>query len=153
MSERRTMCSSAKNGKLLTTIPSRHRISARCAVCRTICARVAPRASRPSIANTTEIPITNTKVGNTRSVAVSPFHSAWFMDGGIRRGADVVRALARGANAVLIGRPYLYGLAVNGSTGVQHVVEILRRELEAAMALTGRTSIARIDRGVLWPEP
>jgi len=75
------------------------------------------------------------------------------MDGGIRRGADVVRALARGANAVLIGRPYLYGLAVNGSTGVQHVVEILRRELEAAMALTGRTSIARIDRGVLWPEP
>ena len=74
------------------------------------------------------------------------------MDGGIRRGADVVRALGRGANAVLIGRPYLYGLAVNGSAGVQHVVEILRRELEGAMALTGRTTIARIDRTVLWPE-
>jgi 4-hydroxymandelate oxidase len=74
------------------------------------------------------------------------------MDGGIRRGAEVLKALARGANAVLIGRPYLYGLTVNGSAGVQHVVEILRRELEVAMALTGRTTIGTIDRGVLWPE-
>jgi 4-hydroxymandelate oxidase len=74
------------------------------------------------------------------------------MDGGIRRGGDVVKALARGASAVLIGRPYLYGLAVNGSDGVQHIVEILRRELEAAMALTGRTTIAQIDRTVLWPD-
>lgn len=74
------------------------------------------------------------------------------MDGGIRRGGDVLKALARGANAVLIGRPYLYGLAVNGSAGVQHVVEILRRELEVAMALTGRAAIAKIDRTVLWPD-
>ena len=74
------------------------------------------------------------------------------MDGGIRRGGDVLKALARGANAVLIGRPYLYGLAVNGSEGVQHIVEILRRELETAMALTGRTTIAQIDRTVLWPD-
>ena len=74
------------------------------------------------------------------------------MDGGIRRGGDVVKALARGANAVLIGRPYLYGLAVNGSDGVQHIVEILRRELETAMALTGRTRLAQIDRTVLWPD-
>ncbi len=74
------------------------------------------------------------------------------MDGGIRRGGDVLKALARGASAVLVGRPYLYGLAVNGSDGVQHIVEILRRELETAMALTGRTTIAQIDRTVLWPE-
>jgi 4-hydroxymandelate oxidase len=74
------------------------------------------------------------------------------MDGGIRRGGDALKALARGANAVLIGRPYLYGLAVNGSAGVQHIVEILRRELETAMALTGRTRIAQIDRTVLWPD-
>jgi 4-hydroxymandelate oxidase len=73
------------------------------------------------------------------------------MDGGIRRGGDVLKALARGASAVLIGRPYLYGLAVNGSEGVQHVVEILRREFETAMGLTGRTTIAQIDRTVLWP--
>jgi len=74
------------------------------------------------------------------------------MDGGIRRGTDVLKALAFGANAVLIGRPYLYGLAVNGAEGVRHVVEILRTELEAAMALAGRTSIAAIDRSVLWPQ-
>jgi 4-hydroxymandelate oxidase len=74
------------------------------------------------------------------------------MDGGIRRGGDVLKALGRGATAVLIGRPYLYGLAVNGSDGVRHIVEILRAELEAAMALTGRTTIAQIDRTVLWPD-
>lgn len=74
------------------------------------------------------------------------------MDGGIRRGGDIVKALARGANAILVGRPYLYGLAVNGSEGVRHVVQILRTELESAMALTGRTSIAQIDRSTLWPE-
>jgi len=72
------------------------------------------------------------------------------VDGGIRRGTDVLKGLANGATAVLIGRPYLYGLAVAGSDGVRHVVEILRTELEAAMALTGRTSIRAIDRSVLW---
>ena len=71
------------------------------------------------------------------------------MDGGIRRGGDVLKALALGANAVQIGRPYLHGLAVNGSAGVQHIVEILHRELEGAMALTGRTTIAQIDRTVV----
>jgi 4-hydroxymandelate oxidase len=74
------------------------------------------------------------------------------MDGGIRRGGDVLKAMARGATAVLIGRPYLYGLAVNGGDGVRHIVEILRREFETAMALTGRTTIAQIDRTVLWPD-
>ncbi len=72
------------------------------------------------------------------------------IDGGIRRGGDVLKALALGAAAVLIGRPYLYGLAVAGADGIRDVVEILRAELEAAMALTGRTSIATIDRTVLW---
>lgn len=74
------------------------------------------------------------------------------VDGGIRRGTDVLKALALGANAVLIGRPYLYGLAVSGAEGVTRVVEILRSELEMAMALTGRPTIARIDRTVLWRE-
>lgn len=72
------------------------------------------------------------------------------MDGGIRRGTDVLKALAIGANAVLVGRPYLYGLGVGGSDGVRHVIEILRDELQAAMALTGRRSIAEIDKSVLW---
>ena len=72
------------------------------------------------------------------------------VDGGIRRGTDVLKALAFGANAVLIGRPYVYGLAVDGSRGVTRIVSILRRELEMAMAHTGRTSIAAIDQTALW---
>jgi 4-hydroxymandelate oxidase len=51
---------------------------------------------------------------------------------------------------VLIGRPYLYGLAVNGAEGVSRVVDILRDELQMAMALTGRPNIASISRSVLW---
>ncbi|MGD0732193.1 MAG: alpha-hydroxy acid oxidase [Terracidiphilus sp.] len=73
------------------------------------------------------------------------------VDGGIRRGTDVLKALALGANAVLIGRPYVYGLAAIGQSGVTKVVNILQRELLMAMALTGRTDIASIDRSVLWP--
>jgi len=72
------------------------------------------------------------------------------VDGGIRRGTDVLKALALGANAVLIGRPYLYGLSVAGDAGVAKVVNILRAELEMAMALTGRPTVASIDRSVLW---
>jgi len=72
------------------------------------------------------------------------------VDGGIRRGTDVLKALALGAAAVLVGRPYLYGLAVGGAGGVTHVINILRRELEMAMASTGRPTIASIDSSVLW---
>lgn len=73
------------------------------------------------------------------------------VDGGIRRGTDVLKALALGATAVQIGRPYLYGLGVGGADGVTRVVQILRHEFEAAMMLTGRPTIASIDRSVLWP--
>lgn len=72
------------------------------------------------------------------------------VDGGIRRGTDVLKALALGATAVMIGRPYVYGLAVAGAAGAAAVIEILRRELEQAMALTGRSSIASIDASVVW---
>ncbi|MSU34300.1 MAG: alpha-hydroxy-acid oxidizing protein [Pedosphaera sp.] len=72
------------------------------------------------------------------------------MDGGIRRGTDVLKALACGASAVLIGRPYLHGLAVAGSAGVAKTVAILREELEQAMALTGRTQLTAIEKSVLW---
>jgi 4-hydroxymandelate oxidase len=72
------------------------------------------------------------------------------VDGGIRRGTDVLKALAFGASAVLIGRPYLYGLGAEGETGVTKVVNILQREFKMAMALTGRTNIGSIDRSVIW---
>jgi 4-hydroxymandelate oxidase len=70
-------------------------------------------------------------------------------DGGIRRGVDIVRALALGASAVLVGRPCMFGLAAAGAVGVAHVLRILRGELELAMALTGRATCAAIDRDLL----
>ena len=72
------------------------------------------------------------------------------VDGGIRRGTDVVKALALGAAAVLIGRPYCYGLSIGGSAGVRRVVEILRAELEAAMMLSGVAQLAEIHRSLLY---
>jgi 4-hydroxymandelate oxidase len=72
------------------------------------------------------------------------------VDGGIRRGTDIIKAFALGASAVQIGRPYLWGLGISGAEGVTRVVEILRKEFEMAMALTGRPTIASIDRSVLW---
>ena len=73
--------------------------------------------------------------------------AAVLMDGGIRRGTDVVKALALGANAVLIGRPVLWGLAVDGEEGVRHVLQLLRAELDLAMALCGASNV-----GELWPD-
>jgi len=73
------------------------------------------------------------------------------VDGGIRRGTDVLKALALGANAVLIGRPYLYGLAADGADGVSSVVNMLRREFELSMALAGCPSLDKISRSALWP--
>ncbi len=72
------------------------------------------------------------------------------VDGGIRRGTDVIKALALGASAVQIGRPYLWGLGVAGADGVARVVAILRKEFEMAMALMGRPTLASIDRSALW---
>lgn len=60
------------------------------------------------------------------------------LDSGVRSGADVLRAIERGAAAVLIGRPYVWGLAVAGALGVAHVLRLMRDEMELAMALTGR---------------
>lgn len=66
-------------------------------------------------------------------------------DGGIRRGTDVIKALAMGANACSIGRPYLYGLTVAGQTGVEHTLQILREEIERDMTLLGTPTISDID--------
>lgn len=69
-----------------------------------------------------------------------------YVDGGIRRGTDILKALALGARAVLVGRPVLWGLAVNGAEGAYQVLELLRKELELAMALSGRPTLDSIDR-------
>lgn len=68
------------------------------------------------------------------------------MDGGIRRGSDVVKAICLGAKAVLIGRAYAYGLAAAGSDGVGRVLEILRSDIDRTLRLLGCDSIARLDR-------
>ncbi len=70
-------------------------------------------------------------------------------DGGIRSGQDVVRALALGARSCMIGRAFLYGLGAGGEAGVRKAIDIIRREMEITMVLTGRRSIAEIDRGIL----
>jgi 4-hydroxymandelate oxidase len=75
------------------------------------------------------------------------------MDGGVRRGTDVLKALALGAAAVLIGRPTVWGLAAEGEDGVVGVLEILRLELQNAMALTGCGSVAGIGRELVARAP
>lgn len=79
-----------------------------------------------------------------------------FIDGGIRRGTDIVKAIALGADAVFIGRPILWGLAVNGEQGVYQVIEILKQELDLAMALCGYSSILELKengRNLLYRKP
>jgi 4-hydroxymandelate oxidase len=75
------------------------------------------------------------------------------VDGGIRRGTDVVKALALGAEAVLVGRPVLWGLAVDGQLGVERVLGLLRGELDTAMALCGCASISEIRGDLVRPLP
>jgi L-lactate dehydrogenase (cytochrome) len=70
-------------------------------------------------------------------------------DSGIRRGSDIVAALALGARGVLIGRPHLYGLAAAGEPGVRHAIDILAKELRTTMALCGAASLAELDRDLL----
>jgi 4-hydroxymandelate oxidase len=73
------------------------------------------------------------------------------MDGGIRRGTDVLKALALGARAVLVGRPLVWGLAAAGEEGAANVLEILRRELDVALALAGCRSVADAGRHLIRP--
>jgi 4-hydroxymandelate oxidase len=74
---------------------------------------------------------------------------ALLVDGGIRRGTDIIKALALGANAVLLGRPVLWGLARGGETGVRHVLQLLRDEFDLALALTGCRSPGELSRDYL----
>jgi 4-hydroxymandelate oxidase len=71
------------------------------------------------------------------------------LDGGVRRGTDVLKALALGANAVLVGRPILWGLALGGSEGVESVLRTLRDELDLALALAGCASVREISRDLV----
>jgi isopentenyl diphosphate isomerase/L-lactate dehydrogenase-like FMN-dependent dehydrogenase len=75
------------------------------------------------------------------------------LDGGIRRGGDVVKALALGARAVMIGRAYLWGLAANGQAGVENVLDILHSGIDSALIGLGRNSVRELTpKDVLVPE-
>ena len=75
------------------------------------------------------------------------------VDGGIRRGTDVVKALALGARAVMIGRPVLWGLAVAGEDGVRRVLELLLADIDTALALAGAPRAAELDRSWVQRAP
>ena len=76
-----------------------------------------------------------------------------WMDGGIRSGQDVLKAIALGARGTLIGRAFLYGLGALGEAGVSRCLEIIRNELDLTMALCGRTDIRDVNRSILWSNP
>src|SRR2546423_15380930 len=71
------------------------------------------------------------------------------IDGGFRRGTDILKALALGAKAICIARPYLYGLVAFGQSGVERVIELLRTELALDMGLAGVPNLAAIDRSLV----
>ena len=75
------------------------------------------------------------------------------VDGGIRRGTDVVKALALGARAVLVGRPVLWGLAVAGEEGARRVLELLLADIDIALALVGAPRAAQLDRSWVQRAP
>ncbi|MBI2999673.1 MAG: alpha-hydroxy-acid oxidizing protein, partial [Deltaproteobacteria bacterium] len=89
----------------------------------------------------------------SEAVAANKGRMEILLDGGIRRGADVVKALALGARAVFIGRPLFWGLAVDGERGVMRVLEILREEMQITMAKCGKPTIASIDSTVMVKAP
>jgi L-lactate dehydrogenase (cytochrome) len=74
-------------------------------------------------------------------------------DGGVRTGLDVVKMVALGARAVLIGRAWAWAVAARGGAGVRHVLEVIKADIDVAMALTGQTSIADVDRSALRDSP
>ena len=84
------------------------------------------------------------------AVAGSSGQTAVLVDGGIRRGTDVLKAIALGAQAVLVGRPCVFGLANAGAVGVAHVLRLLRDELEIAMVQCGCATLAQVTPRVLF---
>ena len=95
-----------------------------------------------AVASIDALPAIVERVGNRAEV---------YLDGGVRRGTDVITALCLGARGVFIGRPYLYGLAAGGEAGVAAVLEIFRSEMLRAMVLMGCPDIAALDRSWLIP--
>src|SRR3982751_6256349 len=71
-------------------------------------------------------------------------------DGGVRTGLDVVKMVSMGARAVLVGRAWAWAVAARGEAGVQHVLKVMKADIDTALGLTGRTSVAELDRSALY---
>jgi L-lactate dehydrogenase (cytochrome) len=71
-------------------------------------------------------------------------------DGGVRTGLDVVKMVAMGARAVLVGRAWAWAVAARGEAGVRHVLDVMKADIDTALALTGQTSFAGVDRSALY---
>jgi len=80
--------------------------------------------------------------------AVKQGTEVW-LDGGIRSGQDVLRAIALGARGTMIGRPFLYGLGAAGQAGVTRCLEIIAKELDLSLAFCGKTSLDQVDNSIL----
>ena len=72
------------------------------------------------------------------------------VDGGVRNGLDVVKMLALGARAVLIGRPWVWAVAARGGAGVRHLLDVMKADIDTALGLTGQTAITDVDRSALY---
>ena len=95
---------------------------------------------------------TEEEIVDLRKLVIHAFDEI-ILDGGVRRGTDIVKALALGAKACMIGRPFLYGLASRGGPGVALALQILRNELDLALALTGCARAAQLDASFIgWAD-
>ena len=72
------------------------------------------------------------------------------VDGGVRTGLDVVKMVAMGARAVLVGRPWAWAVAARGEAGVRHMLEVMKADIDTALGLTGQTSVAALNRSALY---
>jgi L-lactate dehydrogenase (cytochrome) len=102
--------------------------------------RFTSKADMPILPTVSALPAIVDVVGDAAEVLV---------DGGIRSGLDVVKALALGARACLVGRPWAYAVAARGEGGVAHILRILRQEMEVAMGLTEVTDVSALNRSAL----
>ena len=126
---------------------------------------LSPQQARQAVAGGADALIVSNHGGRVLDGVVSPLevlpaiaqavgpHMPLLLDSGVRQGTDVVKALALGASAVLVGRPQLHALATAGMLGVAHLLHLLRAELELAMAHLGCATVANITPEVLWPTP
>ena len=121
--------------------PDDAREALRCGVDAIVVSNHGGRQLDGAVASITALPGIVDAVGGAAPVMI---------DGGFRRGVDVVKALALGARAVLIGRPHLWGVACAGEDGVTWVLELFRREIDRALALGSWDSIAKLDRSIIF---